>query len=444
MLSGVLPVKMHHYVSASLLAVCLTTASLPVTAQNMFRADITHSGVYATQGPRTLDKPAWVFKTGGAVLSSAAVADGVAYFGSDDHNLYAVDIATGAKKWSFATGGIVRSSPSVNGGIVYFGSYDGKIYAVDAKSGAQKWAFETQGERHFEARGLHGFKPSTQTIPDFWDMFESSPAVSDGTVYVGSGDGNLYALDAATGTLRWKFAAGDVVHSSPAVANGMVYFGSWDTFFYALDAKSGVEKWRFKTNEDKQFHNMTGIQSSPAIIDGVVYFGSRDANLYALDAATGQKKWSTYSETWITASPAVSGGMVYYGTSIPSFFFGIDTATGAKKLKLAMPMMLFSSPAIANGVAYFGGFEGSIYAVDLKSGSILSVYHTEASIAHKGDLLKPDGSFNNAVIFKDDSFEDMYFSARVFFESGAVMASPTLVDGALLVGSSDGNFYCFR
>ena len=55
---------------------------------------------------------------------------------------------------------------------------------------------------------------------------ESSPAVANGVVYVGSDDGNLYALDASTGALLWSYTTGDIVFSSPAVANGIVYFGS--------------------------------------------------------------------------------------------------------------------------------------------------------------------------------------------------------------------------
>jgi FOG: WD40-like repeat len=58
--------------------------------------------------------------------------------------------------------------------------------------------------------------------------------VADGAVYFGSGDGNLYALDAATGDLRWKFKTGDVVHASPAFVNGVVFVGSWDSYFTPL------------------------------------------------------------------------------------------------------------------------------------------------------------------------------------------------------------------
>ena len=432
--------KVQSVLAASILAVGLTAT--PVFAQNMFRADAAHSGVYASQGQISLDKPAWVFKTSGAVLSSAAVSEGVAYFGCDDRNLYALDVKTGEKKWSFATGGMVRSSPAVSGGKVYFASYDSMIYALDAITGEKKWAFETKGEKHFEARGLHYMKPSAQTIPDFWDLYESSPVVVDGVVYVGSGDGNMYALCAESGQLVWKFQTGDVVHCSPAVVDGTVYFGSWDTFFYALDAKTGAEKWRFKTGEDAQFHNRTGIQSSPTVVDGTVYFGCRDFNFYALDASTGEKKWSN-NLTWVITSPVVSRGTVYYGTSIPSFFIGMDAATGAEKLKMPMPLMVYSSPAVAGDVMYFGCFDGGLYAMSLKDNSIIATYHTEASIAHKGDLLKADGSFNTDKIFRNDTFEETYHSASVIFEAGAILASPTIADGALLIGSTDGNFYCF-
>ena len=80
--------------------------------------------------------------------------------------------------------------------------------------------------------------------------FLSSPVSGGNTVYFGSGDGNVYALDAATGVLRWKFHTGNVVHASPALAAGTLYVGSWDSYFYALDAASGKERWRFKTGED--------------------------------------------------------------------------------------------------------------------------------------------------------------------------------------------------
>src|SRR5206468_331086 len=82
-----------------------------------------------------------------------------------------------------------------------------------------KWKFATGGERRFEAKGIHGLQPKNQTIVDQFDVFLSSPVVIQETVYFCSGDGNLHAVDANSGELRWKFQTSDVVHSSPAYAD---------------------------------------------------------------------------------------------------------------------------------------------------------------------------------------------------------------------------------
>ena len=140
----------------------------------------------------------WNYNDGDDFSSSPAVANGVVYVGSPDHNVYALDAKTGTKLWSFLTDNEVVSSPAVVNGVVYIGSndgYTGSLYALDAKSGAELWS----------------------------DPFAvaSSPAVVDDVVYVSGTEGNLYALDAKTGNQLWSYPAGG--WSSPAVANGVVY-----------------------------------------------------------------------------------------------------------------------------------------------------------------------------------------------------------------------------
>ena len=83
-------------------------------------------------------------------------------------------------------------------------------------------------------------------MPDLWDFYLTL-AVWHGAVYFGSGDGNIDAIDAATGRQRWSYRTGDVVHASPAIADGALFIGSWDSYFYALDAATGALKWRHKT-----------------------------------------------------------------------------------------------------------------------------------------------------------------------------------------------------
>jgi outer membrane protein assembly factor BamB len=119
-----------------------------------------------------------------------------------------------------------------------------------------KWKLETAGERRYAGRHLHGLLPAAGTMPDLWDYFLSSPAVWNGAVYFGSGDGNVYALDAVSRRLKWKFKTGNVVHSSPAIFSGTLSIGGWDTYLNALDAATGKELWRFKTGDER------GLQSS--------------------------------------------------------------------------------------------------------------------------------------------------------------------------------------
>ena len=423
----------------ALISLCATA---PCEAQSMFRGDATHSGAYAGQAPRQFHRIKWKFPTGDRVVSSPVWQDNVVYFGGDDGNVYAVDATTGNQIWKHVTGGPVPSTPAVADGIVYVGSYDGKFYALNAKTGGTKWKFATDGERRFEAKGLNGLQPKNQTMADPFDVFLSSPVVAQGAVYFGSGDGNLYALDAASGELRWKFPTGDVVHSSPAYADGVLYFGSWDSFFYAVDATTGKEKWRFHGGEDALIHNQVGFQSSPAVVDGVVYTGCRDSNLYALDAATGKEKWRFNNEmSWVITSPAVAQGKVFFATSDSSLYHVVDAVTGKPVLRQQSKAYMFSSPAVAGDVVLIGVLNGTLEARDIKTGELLWDYQTETSKQNKGWVLTADRKFNNPMLYYSNWREAPLVATDRQFSIGAVFSSPLVVNGVVYFGSTDGYLY---
>jgi outer membrane protein assembly factor BamB len=426
------------------LAVSISTlAKDPASA--MFRGNSSHTGVYDSVGAPKLTGVKWKFHTNGYVISSPAIANGAAYVGSTDGNLYAVDLQTGSQKWKFKTDARVVSSPAVENGVVYFGSYDGQFYAVDAASGQLKWKFATPGERRFAAKHLHGSLPPGETMPDPFDCFLSSPVVSNGNVYLGSGDGNVYALDAASGKLNWKFQTGDVVHASPAVVDGTVFIGSWDSYFYALDAATGKEKWRLKTGEDHEIYNQVGIQSSAAVADGIVYFGCRDSNLYALDARTGEKKWAYNNKgSWVIVSPAVKDGKVYFATSDSAMFHALDAKSGAEifSLKLAWPM--FASPAIAGDFLYQPSHDGKLHAIDLKAQKAVWEFQTEGSRQNLAAFSKPDGMPNYATAFTENFYENMVIGVNKLYSAGMIFSSPAVVDDVIYFGSMDGNLYAIH
>jgi len=186
----------------------------------------------------------------------------VIYIPSMDTYLYAIDQETGKEKWKYKSSMPITSSPAVAGGLLYFVSSAGALGAIDIASGKIKWVLPTEYERKFEAKNLHGYPPAAQTIPDAWDIFTSSPAVANGKVFFGSGDGNIYAADAQTGVLQWKFATKDVVHSSPAVVGNTLYVGSWDSYLYALDTETGLEKWSFKSGAKNTARRMRRASTS--------------------------------------------------------------------------------------------------------------------------------------------------------------------------------------
>lgn len=426
-----------------LLALSLPSFGVDAT---MFRGDPQHCGVYNSAGAPQLHGVQWKFHTSGQVISSPAIVGDTVYVGSTDHHLYALDRTSGTMKWKFETGSRVNSSPAIADGTVYFASYDGFFYAVDAVTGKQKWKFQTGGEHRFTAKHIHGSQPAAETMPDPFDFYLSSPVIAAGTVYFGSSDGNVYALDTAAGTVKWKFATGDVVHASPALADGTIFVGSWDHYFYAIDAANGKEKWRFKTGEDRDIHNQEGLQASPVVANGVVYVGCRDSNFYAIDAQTGQQKWAFNNKgSWVIGSAAVSDGRVYFATSDTGLLYAVDAQTGDKLFSFDnkhWPM--FSSPAIAGNTLYIGTHEGKLMAFDLGSQKQLWVFQTDGSTTNGPTYTKADGTPKYEAAYAGDFYEDIVIGVQRMMTVGAILSSPVIVDGMIYFGSTDGSLYAIH
>jgi outer membrane protein assembly factor BamB len=152
-----------------------TKADTKPEKDGMYLQNLMHSGIKNTKGVEQLQGVKWKFKTSGKIYASPVIVDGIAYIGSEDKNLYAVNITTGNEVWKFATGGAVNSTPTIYNNTAFFASADGYFYAVDIKAGTLKWKFKTEGEKK----------------RDIWDYYLSSPAVVNPYVYFGSGDGHM-------------------------------------------------------------------------------------------------------------------------------------------------------------------------------------------------------------------------------------------------------------
>ena len=414
-----------------------------VPDSGMFRGGPEHTGIYPSTTSPALNQVVWKFRMPRKILSTPLVHGETVYVGSADKSLYAIDRVSGTLKWKFETGGPVNSSPAILDGVVFFGSVDGIFYAVDATSGKQKWKFATKGERRFTAPGIHGAIPRTEMMADPFDVFLSSPAIANGMVFFGSGDHNVYALDAASGVLRWSFTTGNVVHASPAVSNGVVYIGSWDRNMYALNASNGKEIWRFQTGNDTTIYNQVGIASSAAVADGRVFFGCRDGHFYAVDAKTGRMLWSHDNKMgWVIASPAVKNGIVYFPTSDGTRFKALDAATGSLRYSIENKAVSFSSPAIVNDVVYFGSSDGWLHALDIATGAKRAEFQTDGNKANAAKYVDENGKMKG--LYPDFTLDGMIIGLDRMFSLGSILSSPVVSDGVLYVGSTDGHLYALR
>lgn len=153
----------------------------------------------------------WSFKTDYYVESTPAVVDNMVFIASIGHknaHMYALNETTGTMIWKFTvenpTGFLPLgwSSPALAEGMVFIGSGDHNVYALNKTNGKEIWSYETGG-------GVN-----------------SSPAVANGMVFIGSHDHNLYVLDEMTGKEIWKYHTDAEVFHSPAVVNDRVYFPS--------------------------------------------------------------------------------------------------------------------------------------------------------------------------------------------------------------------------
>ena len=409
----------------------------------MFRGDPRHTGVYLTEGVEEAPGVLWMFATGGRVMSSPAVAERVAYVGSDDGHMYAVATETGEEVWRFETGGAVRSSPAVAGGNVFFSSYDGSFYALDAGSGELAWRFETPGERRWRARNLDGMTPRDEVHVDPWDFYLSSPVVAEGIIYFGTGEGQIYALDEVSGEALWTFETADTVHSSPAIAHATVYVGNMESRLYALDALTGEERWHFQAGTETNYYNQHGLQSSPLVAGDMVYIGGRDGGLHAVNAQTGEEAWKfDTSGSWVLGSAAIHDGKLYFGTSDSFTLTAADALTGEVLFQSSTKTYAYSSPSIAAGMVYVGTCGGALFAYDAISGDIVWEFHTEASELDPHDILTPEGTWNAANLFGSAyTHESAMAAVDKFLDLGAFLSSPVLRDGVLYIGSADGHLY---
>ena len=264
----------------------------------------------------------WETDIASPIFASPVVADGTVYIGAGDKKLYALDAATGQRRWDFATKDWILASVAYADGIVVVASKDSRVHTVSAKSGRRGLYYDAgQGRRIgggpviqgdlaiFGSQGglVYAIDRTAKTYPlgraifraeinlYVWNVISQpvqkgtvwtasltgdvthTPAVADGTVFVATTAGKVYALESSTGAQRWVADLGVNITAAPTVAGETLLIGTEDGVVLGVDANTGAVIWDFKTGNK--------IIASPIVAGDTMYVASNDGRLYAVGAA---------------------------------------------------------------------------------------------------------------------------------------------------------------
>ncbi len=319
--------------------------------------------------------------------------------------------------WKFRTGDVVKSSPAIVDDTVYVGSADANMYAINLEDGKEVWKYKAP------------------------DMIESSPCVVDGSVYFGCLDGFLYALNARAGTLRWKYETdGEILGAanwmrSPDGTGLWILVGSYDNMLHCVDAASGKAVWTYETDNY--------INGSPAVSDQKTAFGGCDAIIHVVSLIDGSKAAGIDSGSYIAGSAAFIDGQIYVG-NYDNVFVRADVAPEKIVWEYAQSNApFFSSPAIGEDVVIFGGRDRKVHCIGRDDSKVVWTFQTagevDSSPALCADKVVVGSEDGNLYMLKLSDGSKLWS-----YETGQpIMSSPAVARGIVVVGCDDGYVYAF-
>jgi outer membrane protein assembly factor BamB len=267
-----------------------------------------------------------------------AVGYGHVYLAQQKGLFFALNSKTGKVEWKKSFGRCSASSPTLGHGMVYQSwmhpvvcaqgqaGADGFVVAWDAKTGRERWRFKSA-------------------------PIESSPLLKGNRLYVGSWDHNIYALNAKTGRKIWQFGADDEVNTSAAYWQGTIYIATDAGTLYALSARSGKLRWKAQSAS-----SFTGAReffyATPTVAYGRVYIGNTDGTMYVFGAKSGKLLWARPLGSYIYGAAAVWNRRVFVGT-YDGKLYSLDAATGDTKWQIETPAAVHAAPTVMDGLVYY-------------------------------------------------------------------------------------------
>jgi outer membrane protein assembly factor BamB len=334
------------------------------------------------------------------------------------HQLMGVSVSNVPKDlrvmWTYEAGESIESSAAIVNGVVYVGSQSGQLAALSLSDGSVRWKYKASGP-----------------------IGESSPCVAGGRVFIGDLNGILHAVNTQNGNAIWTFKTGGEIKSSPVVVGDRVLVGSYDEHLYCVSASNGSLIWKFRTAGP--VHCTAGVSRGMAFVAGC------DETFRAIRIADGKEQFHIASGAYTGASPALVGQKAYYGT-FNNEVLAVNLTTRRISWRYRNRQRQFpyySSAAVAEGKVVVGGRDKMVHCVDAATGRELWTFMTRARVESSPALA--DG---RAFIGSNDGkfyVLDYRTGAKVWeFNAGAPLsASPAIAAGRVVIGSEDGRLYCF-
>jgi eukaryotic-like serine/threonine-protein kinase len=278
-----------------------------------------------------------------------------------------------------------------------------------------------------------------------WGRIKSGSGIhyGDGKIFPGTFDAYQMALDAKKGTVLWETETTGAMAFSGSYYQDKFFRGGPDNQFYAFNAMTGEVLWIFNPGTEFGSWNV-----GSAVAYGKVYQVNTDGHLYAIDTDTGQLVWKYKGpgHIFIAGHPVVADGKVYATTGQASSsdphtgepsnseFVCLDAYTGDLLWKLPIEA---HAPRESVAIAY-----GNLYIIPGYIQDRMDIYETPNEVWAIGSKSWPMWRQNSANTGAGQSGPTDLAVRWKFTTGGAVISSPTIVNGKVYVGSNDKNLYC--
>lgn len=309
-----------------------------------FARDVTRTAV----GEQSLSPPlvvAWEYDvTAGVGNGSPVVVDSIVFVGTLRGELYAISLATGKLIGWVGFGESIQGSPVVDGNVAFVAISNSKesLAAYDVFEGKARWKKK------------------------FGDV-EVSPLLYDQKLYIGNTAGTFYCIARDDGSQNWKFELPSNtrlkgIRSSAAADSGTVIFGADDGCVYALNAESGALRWKYETGSP--------VTASPLIAGRTVYVGNRGGIIHAIDRASGVLRWRSDAGAPVTANAVPAGPLIVLGTTAGTAF-GLQMEDGKRVWTTELGGPVIAGGALAGNVVYMGTLKKEVFALSPRDGSVV-------------------------------------------------------------------------